>query len=498
MSFIGLATIAFVLGTLALIRLDVKRYFIIFLIKTQRGIRLLEMIAGLSPRFWKFMGNAAIVVSFGGLGAAYLSKHRKRRSLYVIEFFIALIIMALVLAEHGLAYASVAGVALLAAIISFYKAGSRGIDFLSCTAMIYLIGVTVVSFGGVATNAGKLILLAGSVFGLPAVVLVGLATNASSILAQESNVPGVSPLMPSERAGEVGVSFPGYDIFIPWWHALIALIITVVAHEFSHGVMAKAHKMKIKSTGIITVGILPIGAFVEPDEEEVKGRSSVEKMRLYSAGSFANLCVCALAGAVYVSMIFLIAFSIKTDGLQIIDTAEGYPAYGVLEKGSVIYAVNDAKPNLENLIPDVKPGEKVALTTDKGVVELTAVPSPVNESRGYIGVYMMQHYVLKEGVGGMMPFAAGNEGFVESYIKAILFLLTSMKWIMFFNFNIALVNLIPLAPFDGWHMLKELLSVFNVGEQSAQRISYGVLAFTVLLFLINISPLGSKVISAVI
>jgi Zn-dependent protease len=74
-------------------------------------------------------------------------------------------------------------------------------------------------------------------------------------------------------------------------------------------------------------------------------------------------------------------------------------------------------------------------------------------------------------------------------------MLSSLKWIMFFNFNIALVNLVPIAPFDGWHTLKELLSAFNISEASAQRIAYGVLAFAVILFLINISPIGTKAVS---
>lgn len=496
MDFYGVVIIAFILGTFVLVRLDVKRYFIIFLIRTNKGIFILEKIAGISPRFWKFMGNAAVVVSFGGLGAAYLSKHGQRKSLFIVEFFIAAVITTLVLVEHSILYASLAGIALLAAVISFYKAKSSSIDFASCTVLIYLVGVSLFSFAGDPTNIARIMLMAASIFGLPAIVLVGLGTNASSILTQQTDVPGVSPLMPAERAGEVGVSFPGYDIFIPWWHALIGLIITVVAHEFAHGIIAKAQKMKIKSTGIITIGILPIGAFVEPNEEEVKKRRSIEKMRLYAAGSFANIWMTALAGVVYVSLIFLIAFSIRGDGLQIIDTAEGYPAHEVLEKGMIIYEVDGEKPNLENLIPHVKPGEKVALTTDKGVIEIMSVESPNNKSRGYIGVYMMQRYVLKDVLRQSIPLSSLNDEVVKTYILTILFLLSSMKWIMFFNFNIALVNLIPLAPFDGWHMLKELLSVFNIREEYSQKIAYGVLAFTVTLFIINISPLGGRVLAA--
>jgi membrane-associated protease RseP (regulator of RpoE activity) len=293
----------------------------------------------------------------------------------------------------------------------------------------------------------------------------------------------------------VGIIFPGYDIFIPWWHALIALIITIVSHEFAHGILAKAQNMRIKSTGVITVGVLPIGAFVEPDDEEVKKRKSIEKMRLFSAGSFANLCMCVFAAALYLSLILLVAFSMDVNGLEIVGTTKGYPADGVIKPGTVLLEVNGKPPDIGDLFPGVSPGENVTLNTDSGAVVLRTVESPENKSKAYIGIYSVPRVVFKEELMERFPWIPANRELIGFYIKVVSFLLSALKWVMFFNFNIALVNLIPLAPFDGWHMLKELLSAFNISEASAERIAWGVLAFTAVLFLINLSPLGGRLLS---
>lgn len=49
--------VLFVIGTLVLIKLKIKRYFIIFLIRTQYGVRLIDKIARSAPGFWKFIAD---------------------------------------------------------------------------------------------------------------------------------------------------------------------------------------------------------------------------------------------------------------------------------------------------------------------------------------------------------------------------------------------------------------------------------------------------------
>ena len=66
-------------------------------------------------------------------------------------------------------------------------------------------------------------------------------------------IPGINPILPLE--------FIGYII--------LALVVAMVVHEFSHGILTFAGKLKVKSLGILYC-IVPIGAFCEPDDEELK------------------------------------------------------------------------------------------------------------------------------------------------------------------------------------------------------------------------------------
>ena len=57
--------------------------------------------------------------------------------------------------------------------------------------------------------------------------------------------------------------------FVPFWWPVIALIVTLVIHEYSHGIQARVHGMRLKSFGLLLMGPLPLGAFAEPEQDEM-------------------------------------------------------------------------------------------------------------------------------------------------------------------------------------------------------------------------------------
>ncbi|AKB84934.1 Sterol-regulatory element-binding protein intramembrane protease [Methanococcoides methylutens MM1] len=63
---------------------------------------------------------------------------------------------------------------------------------------------------------------------------------------------------------------PGVNEFIPLSWGVIALLVTLVVHEFSHAILCKVEGIRVKSMGIL-LAIVPIGGFAEPDEEELFG-----------------------------------------------------------------------------------------------------------------------------------------------------------------------------------------------------------------------------------
>ena len=95
---------------------------------------------------------------------------------------------------------------------------------------------------------------------------------------------------------------PGVTSFVPIFWPILALIVTVVIHEYGHGLQARAHGMRIRSFGVLIAGIIPVGAFYEPEQEEIRIAPSRERLRLFAAGPSINIVltyilVVLLAGA---------------------------------------------------------------------------------------------------------------------------------------------------------------------------------------------------------
>ncbi|MGY8703335.1 MAG: site-2 protease family protein, partial [Candidatus Poseidoniales archaeon] len=76
--------------------------------------------------------------------------------------------------------------------------------------------------------------------------------------------PSNDPIPPQDL-----LLIPGITSFVPFWWPVLALIIAIVIHEYSHGIQARAHGMRIRSFGLLLVGPLPMGAFAEPEQEEM-------------------------------------------------------------------------------------------------------------------------------------------------------------------------------------------------------------------------------------
>jgi len=94
----------------------------------------------------------------------------------------------------------------------------------------------------------------------------------------------------STKAPSAGVQLVIPGVTIPLWYGLIGLIVVMVVHELSHGVVARAEKLRLKSVGLVLFAVIP-GAFVEPDEDELKKAPLLSRLRVYAAGSMANIVV---------------------------------------------------------------------------------------------------------------------------------------------------------------------------------------------------------------
>ncbi|VVB53542.1 Peptidase family M50 [uncultured archaeon] len=473
--FVGL----FLAGTVVLSRMKFERVLgVVFLLRTRWGIKLIDSIAKLSPGFWKFMADAGLFLSFGGLGAAYL--HRTKEGYRHLQIlvpavgvlsavfayltgYVELAVAALVLSALGVVFRKRMD-AVFAVTVGYFTVAYHAF-FMLLFSPPSTISVLIASFTGV--------------FGMPVLLFAGLFFGAYQIMFKASTMPGVSPLLPATKGGNLGVTFPGYDIFIPWWYALIALLTTLVSHEIAHGIVAKAHGVRIKSTGLLTLGALPIGAFVEPDEEALKKGSHLTAARVYVAGSFSNLLVSFAALGLIAALVLFSFVGLKSDGVLIFSTFAGSPASSVVSSGSVLYSLNNYSIlNVEDFVSaasTVKPGDKVVLNTSAGVAQFNAAANPDNSSKGFLGVMV----IVNTAAGSRAP----------QLYSAIGFATTALEWIWFFTLNIALVNLLPVVPFDGGFIFPNLLTALKLKPGQLKKITYWLIALTALTFIINALPL---------
>jgi membrane-associated protease RseP (regulator of RpoE activity) len=138
----------------------------------------------------------------------------------------------------------------------------------------------------------------------------------------------------NEPSPEMLIGIPGINPFIPIWYGIIALIVAIVVHEIGHGILARAANMKVKSLGVLFL-VIPLGAFVEPDEEEIKSVERRKRMRLFAAGATINILV-ALICAIIFSVGFMGSVSSVQEGAGIINVQPNTPASVSLTEGMII------------------------------------------------------------------------------------------------------------------------------------------------------------------
>lgn len=264
--------------------------------------------------------------------------------------------------------------------------------------------------------------------------------------------------LPMEGARAV---IPG--VTIPFWYGIIGLITVLVVHEFAHGIIAMSEDVPVKNLGAAFLTIIPIGAFVEPDEEKLKAKKRISRMRVYSAGSFANILFAIFA------FILMVSFSgYFFSVVEVGEVVEGSPAEGVLEEGMVLEEV-DGRPTSDlddfwEAVRDIKPDTEIIIKTDRGTFTIKTSEREDDPERGFIGI---------------RPTSPLNVGLPE-YIFSLLY------WIALLNQGIGFINLAPLhfgiAATDGHHILKDILSKFGIKDAEKVTLAISTTVLMVLVF----------------
>ncbi|WP_251341810.1 site-2 protease family protein [Haloplanus halophilus] len=93
---------------------------------------------------------------------------------------------------------------------------------------------------------------------------------------------------------------PGVNDFLPLAVApeiVFGLLLGLVVHEGGHGLLCRVEDIDIESMGVVFLAVLPVGAFVEPDEESQREADRGGRTRMFAAGVTNNFVLTAVAFA---------------------------------------------------------------------------------------------------------------------------------------------------------------------------------------------------------
>ena len=123
---------------------------------------------------------------------------------------------------------------------------------------------------------------------------------------------------------ELRLSLPGVSPIVTIIYVVVGLTVAVIGHEYAHGILARVARLKVASIGVLIL-VIPIGAFVEPDDKELKKTPKGPRMRLFAAGPATNMFVAAICLSLLLGVLGPSAKPV-VDGAIVTDIAPESPA----------------------------------------------------------------------------------------------------------------------------------------------------------------------------
>ncbi|MFA7694796.1 MAG: site-2 protease family protein [Methanoregula sp.] len=283
---------------------------------------------------------------------------------------------------------------------------------------------------------------------------------------------------------------PGINDYVPSTFAVwFAFFLTIVIHEFGHAILCRVEDIKVRGMGVL-LAVIPIGFFVEPDEEELEQKKGMPKIRMFGAGITNNLVV---GFSCFVLLILVFGMVVPATQPAIHGIYKGYPADNAsVAQGSVVTAINGepvaSRADVSAILNTTKPGDTVALTTAKDAIAtdytltLAAWPADYssNQTSGFMGVEYYDGVAVKTAVGTMLspigffeflivPFASVDG---MQYLRILAFdtpdtsyyqapfagfwdVIHLLFWCAWININVGIFNALPMVPLDGGYIFKE-------------------------------------------
>jgi membrane-associated protease RseP (regulator of RpoE activity) len=320
------------------------------------------------------------------------------------------------------------------------------------------------------------------------------------------------------------LAIPGVNDFIPFTIAVwLGLLVTMGGHEFGHAGLCRVEGIRVKSMGVL-LAVIPIGAFVEPDEGDQERSCGLPKMRMFGAGITNNILFGILC---FVLMIALLGYAVPVEaplvkGVYLDSPAwlAGVPANSVIKEVNSVPVSNRAE--ITAVLDSTLPGDTIPLVVEsRGVrsehlLTLAAWPEGMSEKKsGFMGVSYYDAPLIKEQFGLlaspvgiiillaipiwtiMEPATWGHFSlFTIESVDTVMwqvpfdgfwFVIQILFWCGWFNFVVGTFNALPLIPLDGGYILKEGMDRLMERRGWLQYSGYVVSAISYLILIILLS-----------
>jgi membrane-associated protease RseP (regulator of RpoE activity) len=278
---------------------------------------------------------------------------------------------------------------------------------------------------------------------------------------------------------------PILNPYLPVGYVLISLIITIVVHEAGHGIVARVYNVKIESTGIVFFFVVPIGAFVNIERNELEKTPLKHKSSILTAGVLNNIILASISlfglHLVISSLYPLPLSGGQETGVSINGVNKGSLAEKIgLTEGSVIQTISDQSvrsvEDLRKLLQS-NLGKTIEITwydKDKQLErDYITLPGSVDENKGILGVTLnnsisdpklvldrYKNLFSTNPLGLLMPPTIQDEAVPYSDLMAKRYgssifgtsfpiVANMFFWLWFINFNVAIFNALPIGPLDG-------------------------------------------------
>ncbi|WP_049898926.1 site-2 protease family protein [Halococcus agarilyticus] len=148
----------------------------------------------------------------------------------------------------------------------------------------------------------------------------------STVITQPQDalvIPGVNQFLPLSVAPEI----------------VLGLLVGLVVHEGGHGLLCRVEDIDIDSMGLALLAVIPMGAFVEPDEESQARADRGGRTRMFAAGVTNNFAITVIAFALLFGPV--VGSIAVAPGVPVGGALNGTPAADAdIDRGDVITQVD--------------------------------------------------------------------------------------------------------------------------------------------------------------